>query len=49
MTFEKRAQLDAERDDMALVAYMRERQFGIDTVAHKRPGNSTIENNDVLG
>jgi hypothetical protein len=49
LTNEERAQLDAERGDQALAAYIRKRLFGDDAAPRKRRGNSPVQDKEALG
>ena len=49
LTFEERAQLDADRGRVSLAAHIRERLFGDDATPRKKPGNSPIKDAEALG
>ena len=49
LTYEERAQLEAEAGDKPLGAYIRERLLGDDAAPRKRRGNSPIKDKEALG
>jgi len=49
LTYEEREQLDAERGDKTLAAYIRERLFGDNAAPRKKRGNSPVQDKEALG
>lgn len=49
LTYDERAQLDAERGDKSLAAYIRERLFGDNAAPRKKRGNSPVQDKEALG
>lgn len=49
LTYEERAQLEAEADGKPLGAYIRERLLGDDTAPRTRRGNSPVKDKEALG
>ena len=49
LTYEERAQLEAEAGDMPLGAYIREQLLGDDAAPRKRRGNSPVKDKEALG
>ena len=49
LTFEERARLDAERGDMPLGAYIRQRLFGDDASPRRRRVKTPVRDHEALG